>query len=236
LPLAEAQVAVSTAAATSAGAVAMNRTRLAAVPLLVTALMAGSAWAQNTTGTTGTTTPGGAVTGATPPASSSASGTAAKASPKMARSDSKFMKQAAENSMTEVEASKLALTKASNSQVKSFAQHMVDDHTKANTELMQLAQSKGVALPNDPSMLQKSKMKSMSSMDGADFDKRYVDTVGVKAHEDTVKMFQKASKDAKDPELKAWAAKMLPSLQEHLKMAKDLQAAVKNGDKTAGKS
>lgn len=145
----------------------------------------------------------------------------------VARADAAFMKQAAENGHTEVEGSKLAQGKATNPKVKAFAEKMIEDHTKANAELSTLAASKGVELPAEPSMMQKGKLKLLSTADGANFDKKYADEVGVKAHEDTVKLFEKGAAEAKDPEVKAWATKTLPTLKMHLQHAKELQAAVK---------
>jgi putative membrane protein len=200
-------------------------------PLLsaLVALFVGAAAAQGTgTGTSGT------GTGSTGPASGS--GTADKAAAKSAaatadkggklsRADIAFLKQAAQNGHAEVESSKLAVTKASHTQVKGFAQQMVDDHTKANQELAALASSKGVDVPKEPSVAQKAKMKVLESADGANFDKRYADSMGVAAHRDTLKLFQKAAAGATDPDVKAFAAKTLPTLQHHLQMAQDLKTA-----------
>jgi putative membrane protein len=145
--------------------------------------------------------------------------------------DAAFMKQAAENGHAEVESSKLALGKTTDAGVKAFAQQMVDDHTKAGNELNALAQSKGVTIPAEPSMAQRAKIKLMQAQDGASFDRRYASTFGVSAHEDTVKLFRKEAQGGKDAEVKAWAAKTLPTLEHHLSMSKDLKsktAAEKN--------
>tara|TARA_B100001105_G_C22292494_1_gene400184 strand:+ start:237 stop:842 length:606 start_codon:yes stop_codon:yes gene_type:complete len=157
--------------------------------------------------------------------------------PAMPRTDANFMKQAAENGHAEVEASKMALQKASNPEVKKFAQQMIDDHTKVGQELMQLASTKGVELPTEPSLVQKGKAKAMlDTAEGEKFDQRYVASMGVDAHEDTLKLFRKAAKDAKDPDVKAWAAKTVPALEHHLQMAKALDAQVnKKGGKSASK-
>lgn len=152
----------------------------------------------------------------------------------VARADAAFMKQAAQNGHAEVEGSKLALTKASSEKVKTFAQQMIDDHTKANAELMELAKAKGVELPTEPSLMQKGKQKLLEQSDGADFDRRYAETLGVKAHEDTIKLFRKGAKEAKDADVKAFAEKTLPKLEHHLEMARELHAAV--GGKSEGKS
>jgi putative membrane protein len=192
------------------------------------ALFVGAAAAQGTgTGTSGT----GTGTGSTGPAAGSGTADKAaaksptdKAGGKLSRADEAFLKQAAQNGHAEVESSKLAVTKAANTQVKGFAQQMVDDHTKANQELAALAASKGVDVPKEPSVAQKAKMKALSAADGANFDKRYADSMGVSAHQDTIKLFQKAATGANDPDVKAFATKTLPTLQHHLQMAQDLKS------------
>ena len=144
----------------------------------------------------------------------------------MVRSDRNFMEQAAQNGHAEVEAAKLAQGKSANQKVKDFAAKMEQDHTKTNEELAALASSKNVKLPTEPSAVQKSKAKAMDALDGERFDRRYADEMGVKAHEDTVKMFRKAADGAKDADVKAFAAKTLPALEEHLKMSRDLRASL----------
>ncbi|HUG22355.1 DUF4142 domain-containing protein [Piscinibacter sp.] len=141
----------------------------------------------------------------------------------LARSDAAFLKQAAQNGHAGIESSKLAVEKAVNPKVKSFAQHMVEDHTKANEALAALAASKGVEVPKEPSLMQKAKMKLLSTADGENFDRRYAESMGVNAHQDTVELFEKAAAEAQDPEIKDFAAKTLPKLQEHLQMAEELK-------------
>jgi len=139
-----------------------------------------------------------------------------------ARSDASFLKEAAEAGGAEVEASKLAQSKAQRADVKAFAGTMVTEHSQLADELKQLAAAKKVELPSGPTLVQKSKLKLIDSGDDAKFDERYVKSFGVKAHEDTIKLFEEASRDAKDPEVKAFAQKALPSLQHHLDMARAL--------------
>lgn len=61
---------------------------------------------------------------------------------------------------------------------------------------------------------------------GASFDSQYMKRAGVGDHQQTVELLQKVEKNARDPELKALAAKMLPNVQEHLKMAQQGVVAV----------
>ena len=198
---------------------------------LATLFMAGTAVAQ-TTGAAGTGTTS-RDSGSTSTTSGAARSDSAR-SAKLARADESFLKQAEQNGLAEAESSKLALTKAQHQQVKAFAQQMVDDHTKANDELKALAQSKGVELPNQPSLAQRAKMKLLEKSDPENFDRRYIEQMGVEAHEDTVELFQKAANEARDADVKSYAAKTLPKLQEHLKMAQDLKAVTeKDGSASA---
>ena len=144
-----------------------------------------------------------------------------------ARSDSSFLKQAAQNGAAEIEASKIAASKAKSPEVKTFAEKMVADHTKVADELKQLAQSKKVELPDGPSVKQKAELKLVGSAEGDKFDARYSKSFGVKAHVETIEMFEEAAKDSKDADVRAWATKTLPGLKHHLEMAKALPGATK---------
>lgn len=201
------------------------------VSALAALFMAGTAIAQ-TTGAAGTGTTSRDSGDRSTTSGAARSDTARSA--KLARADESFLKQADQNGLAEVESSKLALTKAQNQQVKAFAQQMVDDHTKANDELKALAQSKGVELPNQPSLAQRAKMKLLEKSDPENFDRRYIEQMGVEAHEDTVELFQKAAREARDADVKSYASTTLPKLQEHLKMAQDLKAVTdKDGSASA---
>ena len=111
--------------------------------------------------------------------------------------------------------------------MKAFAEKMIADHTKVSDELKQLAASKKVDLPAEPSVKQKAELKLVSAADGDAFDARYAKAFGVKAHEETIKLFEEAAKDSKDADVKGWAAKTLPALKHHLEMAKALPGAAK---------
>lgn len=177
-----------------------------------------STTASDTSGTTSTYDTSGT-------SSTAATGTTGATS-SMDKADTDFMTKAAQGGLAEVNMGNMAASKATNADVKAFGNRMVTDHSKANDELKQLAATKGVTLAADVNDEQKKAMDSMSSKNGKDFDKAYMDDM-VKDHETDVKEFEKASKSAKDADLKAWAAKTLPTLQEHLKMAKDTQKKVK---------
>jgi len=140
--------------------------------------------------------------------------------------DKTFANDAAQAGMAEVNAGNLGLQKASNADVKAFAQRMVTDHTKANDELKQLATTKGLTLPADVNDEQKAAATHLSGLSGAEFDKAYMDHM-VSDHEKAVSLFQNESTSGGDPDLKSWAGTTLPTLQDHLKQAKDTKGKLK---------
>lgn len=168
---------------------------------------------------------GGLMAQTTPATPAAPAATQQGAGDQLAGNDKDFLEDAAQSGHTEVEGSKMAQTKATNPDVKAFAEQMVTDHTKVGQELEALAKSKGYTPPTGPSLVQATKLKALSIMDDS-FDKRYTNQIGVSAHEDAVKLFKKASSEAKDPEIKAFAAKTLPALEKHLEMAKALKQKV----------
>jgi putative membrane protein len=224
----------------------------------------------------------------------------------LSNDDRRFIMEAAHGGMMEVDLGKVAAQKGMSDEVKQFGQRMVDDHTKANDELMQLASSKGVminhsmamgagatgsntqmsssdtrmtdqasgssakqtsgstttqasgsnttqtsgsntmsgqgqnssnASGDDAKMMKKHQemMGKMSALSGAEFDRKYMDQM-VKDHEKTVSLFERESTKGSDAEVKAWAAKTLPALREHLRMARDIESRVKGGAKGDTKS
>ena len=140
--------------------------------------------------------------------------------------DKKFMEKAADSGSTEISASKLADGKAGDAAVKTFAATMVTDHTQVADELKTLATSKSVTLSDEPSKAHQAEIKKLGGLDGATFDKEYANKIGISAHKDAVSLFADASKNASDPDVKAFAAKTLPALQHHLDMATQLQTTL----------
>jgi putative membrane protein len=151
-------------------------------------------------------------------------GAQAQPTAKLSGQDKSFMKDAAAGNNAEVMASQAALGKSGNAEVKAFAQMMVDDHGKAGTELKALAEQKSVKLPDVPSLKQKAQARMLAQHKGASFDRHYAEAIGVKAHEDTIKLFQKEVDKGSDADVKAWASKTLPALQHHLEAAQALKA------------
>jgi len=144
---------------------------------------------------------------------------------RLASADKSFLEDAAHGGYTEIAGSQMALDKSKNADVKAFATQMIKDHTAVGEELAALAKSKGYTPPTEPSLVQKGELKALNVTDDS-FDSMYARRIGVAAHENTIKLFEKAAKNAKDPDIKAFAQKTLPALQSHLDMAKALQAKV----------
>jgi putative membrane protein len=144
---------------------------------------------------------------------------------KLDMSDRGMIDNLAQANYAEIETGKLALEKSQNADIKKFAQNMVDDHGKALDEVKALAQAKNVKLPEGPGPVDKTKALAMKALSGNTFDREYVRFAGVGAHESTVKLLQKIQKDGKDPDFKALATKLLPTVEHHLGMAKMLAAA-----------
>jgi putative membrane protein len=138
-------------------------------------------------------------------------------------SDRKFAMTAAMGGMAEVEMSRLALNKSSSDAVKQYAQKMIDDHTTANAELMQIASAKGITLPTAPDAKTRAMMARMERLSGAEFDHHYIMMAGTKDHSKMEKLFRDESTRGRDADLKAFAAKTLPVVRQHLQMARDLQ-------------
>jgi putative membrane protein len=150
-------------------------------------------------------------------------GAQAQAPAKLSHQDKSFLKDAAEGGNAEVSGSQIAVAQSANADVKAFAQQMIDDHGKAGSELKSLADQKGVKVSDTPSIAKKTEIKLLSERKGASFDQHYADSIGVKAHEDTIKLFQKEVDKGSDADVKAWASKTLPALQHHLEMAQALK-------------
>jgi putative membrane protein len=162
--------------------------------------------------------------------SSASSGTS---SAKLAPADRQFVKKAAEGGLAEVELGKLASEKADSPDVKQFGQRMVDDHSKANDQLKQVASEKGITIPDKLSAKDAATKARLEKLSGRAFDRAYMRDM-VTDHTKDVSEFRMESKNAKDPDVKNFASQTLPTLKDHLKEAKSI--APKAGVKTTASS
>ncbi len=138
-----------------------------------------------------------------------------------------FMKEVASGGMMEVQLGEMAAQKAVSQEVKEFGQRMVEDHSKANEELKQLASTQNVTLPTTLMSEHQKTVDKLSGLSGEKFDKAYMKAM-VKDHDKDIKKFQKAAENASEPELKSWAEKTLMVLEEHHLMAKEAQEATQS--------
>jgi putative membrane protein len=156
-----------------------------------------------------------------PPWSAPASaGLASSLSPQ----DRAFIENAAESGRAEVQASRLAVRRASDPNVRSFAQRMVTDHTTANAQLQEIARAGGVMIPADGTVAQQSGIAILEAATGSEFDNVYERNFGVSAHEKAIALFRKEAGEGKNPRVKEFARDTLPTLQTHLQLARNVQA------------
>ncbi|HEX2199528.1 MAG TPA: DUF4142 domain-containing protein [Burkholderiales bacterium] len=151
----------------------------------------------------------------------------------LAKQDQQYFRDMAQANLAEVETGKLAQQQASNEQVKEYAEHMVKDHGQMMQEQEQMASAKGLQMPKQPKKEHQAALKKLQNAKGEQFDRAYMSQM-VKDHEKTLKLVREASKNAKDPELKAMAQKAEPDIEKHLQMAKQLSDRASAG-RTAGK-
>lgn len=142
---------------------------------------------------------------------------------KLSRGDRRFLEKAAKSGLAELRVARLAVEHSSDPRVRSFAQQLVSDHEKSNAELSDLAGRKGVSLPQDEN---DRNFKSMSDKTGLDFDKTFVGHM-VDEHQDDIDLCDAASRKSDDAEVAAFASKQLPILQEHHRIAQDLERSLK---------
>lgn len=140
--------------------------------------------------------------------------------------DSDYLIAAAETNLMQIELGKLAMSKSTNTSIKDLAKMMIDQHIKASEKLNPLAASKQVVLPMALTDKGKDKYENLNKKSGKDFDDAYVDMM-VNGHEDAISKIKDASEDAKDADIRAWAAAMLPTLNTHLQDSKTLRDQIK---------
>jgi len=144
---------------------------------------------------------------------------------KSSTGDFAWMMKVAKGGMAEVELGKLATEKAASDEVKKFGQRMVDDHSKANDDLKTLAQNKKVTLPADIDPKEKALHDRLAKLSGAAFDRAYMQAM-LADHRQDVAEFRKEANSGTDADVKAFAAKTLPTLEDHLKRAQQINKTV----------
>ena len=141
---------------------------------------------------------------------------------KLSSGDEKALKDMAQANINEVAAAKIALSKAQSSDVKAFAQKMVDDHGNALTKVQAVAEKKGVTLPTEPDAQHKAMADKLEKASGDDFDKMYMENAGTRDHKMVLSKLQSDAKNIKDPDVKALADEHTPVVEQHLKSAEQM--------------
>jgi putative membrane protein len=168
----------------------------------------------------------GATTNAAGGDGSTTAGTVhTSASGNISAADRAFVRKAAQGGLAEVQLGQLATEKASSPEVKQFGQRMVDDHSKANDELKQLAQQKGITVPDKLDAKDAATKARLEKLSGKQFDRAYMKDM-VMDHTKDVTEFKHESRMAKDPQVKEFASQTTPTLEDHLKEAKSIAPKV----------
>ncbi|HOZ77278.1 MAG TPA: DUF4142 domain-containing protein [Ferruginibacter sp.] len=142
------------------------------------------------------------------------------------KADADFAVKMADAGMFEVEMGKLALQNASSPKVKEYAQMMIDEHTKANNELMEAARTKNITLPAGLSDKCQKKFGELSEKKGKDFDKEYMSAM-IDDHEEVLDVLNKQAENGNDADLKAWAQSKVGGIKQHLETAKTTKDMIK---------
>jgi putative membrane protein len=145
----------------------------------------------------------------------------------LSSAEKKFLTDAASGGQYELAVAQLATTQATDSTVKSYAAMLVSDHTQANQKLAQLAQRHNVVLPSALPPEKQRVIDQLAKATGPEFDRQFIQLVGLHDHKTDISLFEKASREAKDSEVREFAASTLPTLRAHLSAAQNLPSSVK---------
>jgi putative membrane protein len=201
-----------------------SRTTALAAALLLLALVACKS--ETTDGLPNSDTTGTAQSPSTATSDPTTTGATGGTSSTVSPADKDWVAMAGMAGLAEVQMGNLALQKAENADVKAFAQRMVTDHTKSNEELQQLVSAKGLTLPAQLDGEHKAGMDHLSGLSGKEFDKAYMQHMTAD-HDKAVEHFTAGSTQAADADIKAFATKSLPVLQEHATLAKTVAGKTK---------
>ena len=159
------------------------------------------------------------------PISTGSQTTATISSGQRASSDREFVRKAAQGGLAEVQLGQLATEKAASPEVKQFGQRMVDDHTKANDQLKQIAQQQGIQVPDQLDAKDAATKARLEKLSGKEFDRAYMHDM-VTDHTKDVTEFKHEANSGKDSAVKSFAQQTVPTLEDHLKEAKNIAPKV----------
>jgi putative membrane protein len=144
---------------------------------------------------------------------------------RLSKADQEFMTKAAASGLYEVEASRLAASRASDARVKAFANALISDHAQALESLKQVALNHNYPLPDQLAEDKRAVVSRLAALSGNEFDRAFLQQAGVADHESDIKMLERARRSTRAPDIKEWIDKTLPRLREHLRQALELKPA-----------
>ena len=153
---------------------------------------------------------------------------AGQSSSYLGQQEQTFIKESAQAGLMEVQMGRLAAQKGQSEPVRQLGQKLVQDHSKANQELKLLASQKGVTVPTDLKSEHQTMLAHLKSLEGAEFDQAFKKHA-LEHHQEDIQKFQTATQQSADADVKAFAQKTLPVLQQHLRMAQDIPASEQTG-------
>jgi putative membrane protein len=156
---------------------------------------------------------------------SAAAGSAWSAS--LSGADKQFVMMAAKTDMTEAHEGQMAEDRANQSEVKELGKALVEDHTQSYEQLTELASKDGVSIPKGINSAKDPTIARLDRLTGAGFDRAFT-ADEIAAHRHALAVYKRESEHAKDPDVKAYAAKMIPVLEKHLKLAEECARPVKH--------
>ena len=140
----------------------------------------------------------------------------------MSSGDASFVREASSSGEAEVEFGRLLTEKAQSSDLKTYGQRLIDDHTQANEKLSRIASQKGLQVSTEPTMGERNELEKLSKLSGKDFDEA-ARKYAIRDHEKDIRKFTDATSALQDPELRQYAQQTLPVLQDHLRRAQELK-------------
>lgn len=198
----------------------MNRIHTFAIALIIVGCSKNERPAETTSGTTYSTPSERPASQQNIPQNSAPESQRNVATPSVTQGDLDFINDAAQGALLEMQLGQVAARQGTSSSVKSMGQRLNTDHSAAYNELKAIASKKGLTLATTLDNDHQKRLDEMTKMSGAKFDKEYSDYM-TEDHEKDVRAFEKAAREANDPELRAWANKTLPTLRTHLATAQD---------------
>ena len=148
--------------------------------------------------------------------------TAGTANGPLSSADKHFMSNAAEGGLAEVELGRMAAEKGSSQAVRDFGQRMVDDHSKANDQLKDVAGRLGVSLPDHVSAADEAEKAKLKAYSGEHFDRAYISLM-LRDHRNDIAQFRRESRIGENREVRSFASNTLPTLEQHLRLAQEAE-------------